>query len=68
MLFYRIFNFFLEYMLPHLRKRNFFTLIWTPNDEKAYENCLKYGADGLISDKPTLLKEYLVKKGLYIKE
>lgn len=39
--------------------------VWTVNDREQMERLLDWGVDGIVTDKPSLLKEILVERGLW---
>jgi glycerophosphoryl diester phosphodiesterase len=40
--------------------------VWTINDDAEMERLLDLGVDGLLSDRPSVLKEVFVRRGLWI--
>lgn len=46
----------------YLHKKGLKVLTWTVNDEKQIKRCLELGADGIMSDKPELLKKIILEK------
>ena len=43
----------------HLRKRGIMTYFWVANCEDDFKRAFKYGASGIMTDDPPLLKEFL---------
>ena len=43
----------------HLRKRGIMTHYWVANCEDDFRRAIKYGASGIMTDNPPLLKDYL---------
>jgi glycerophosphoryl diester phosphodiesterase len=39
---------------------------WTVNNEETMEKLLRMGVDGMISDKPEVLRNFLIKKGIKV--
>jgi len=50
----------------HLEKRGIIVIYWVMNTEHDYELCVKQNVNGIMTDLPTSLKNYLVKEGKYI--
>eukprot|EP00386_Alphamonas_edax_P007858 GDKI01026010.1.p1 GENE.GDKI01026010.1~~GDKI01026010.1.p1 ORF type:complete len:377 (-),score=77.42 GDKI01026010.1:21-1151(-) len=48
-----------EKLIKHLQKRGVTIFYWVCNDEKSIEKAFKLGADGVMTDKPTLLREWM---------
>ncbi|XP_070587234.1 lysophospholipase D GDPD3-like [Erythrolamprus reginae] len=46
-------------LFKHLEDRGIQTLLWVLNEEKDIDEAFSYGVCGVISDYPTLLREYL---------
>ncbi|CAG2257883.1 GDE4_7 [Mytilus edulis] len=46
-------------LFNHLRRRGMQTYLWVLNDEEEYTRAFRLGADGVMTDFPTKLKEYL---------
>ena len=49
----------------HLKRRGIVVFYWTVNSIKDVETSLKLGAQGVITDKPEFIKEYLESKDLF---
>jgi len=47
----------------HLQKRGVTTYLWVLNNEEQFEKAFKLGVQGVMTDYPTRLKEFLEKKG-----
>ncbi|OII78068.1 glycerophosphoryl diester phosphodiesterase family protein [Cryptosporidium andersoni] len=45
-------------MIRHLQKRGIRCFAWVCNTEEEIERCCKLGLDGIMTDKPTLLRDY----------
>ncbi|XP_034275527.1 lysophospholipase D GDPD3 [Pantherophis guttatus] len=46
-------------LFKHLEARGIQTLLWVLNEEKDFEEAFSYGVSGVMSDYPTLLRQYL---------
>jgi glycerophosphoryl diester phosphodiesterase len=62
----RFFNWVSPVVFWHLHKRGVVTVYWVLNSEVDFEDCVKQGVHGIMTDTPTLLRSYLDKKGLHI--
>jgi len=64
----RIFRWLIENILVskrlfhHLNKRGITVFSWVQNSEEEFEFCFEHGVNGIMTDKPALLSEFL-KKG-----
>jgi glycerophosphoryl diester phosphodiesterase len=47
------------------RRRGVGVHVWTVNDRPAMERLLDLGVDAILSDRPTLLKQVFVERGLW---
>jgi len=54
--------------VPHLLKRGILTFHWIVNEEEEWEQAVREGCRGIMTDKPSELSKYLFKKGLYLSE
>uniref|UniRef100_A0A914WQ81 GP-PDE domain-containing protein n=1 Tax=Plectus sambesii TaxID=2011161 RepID=A0A914WQ81_9BILA len=48
-------------LFRHLQRRGIKVLVWVLNDNEDYERAFRLGADGIMTDFPTKLREYLDK-------
>uniref|UniRef100_A0A670ZFF2 Glycerophosphodiester phosphodiesterase domain containing 3 n=1 Tax=Pseudonaja textilis TaxID=8673 RepID=A0A670ZFF2_PSETE len=46
-------------LFKHLEDRGIQTLLWVLNEDKDFEEAFSYGVSGVMSDYPTLLRQYL---------
>jgi glycerophosphoryl diester phosphodiesterase len=46
-------------LFAHLKKRGILCIYWVLNETKDFEKAIELGANGIMTDRPTLLKEYL---------
>jgi len=51
-------------LFEHLNKRGIRVFAWVQNTEEDFEYCFKHGINGVMTDKPTLLRQYLKNKSL----
>lgn len=56
---------FKKLMNWHLKRRGIIVIYWILNNEEDYAFALKLGAQGLMGDKPSNIKQYLVSKSLF---
>jgi len=49
-------------LVRHLQKRGIFVIYWTLNSEEEFETALEVGANGIITDYPSKLIQFLNKK------
>ena len=47
------------------KKQNKFVHVWTIDDIDQMFELIEFGVDGLMTDKPSVLKEAMLKKGLF---
>lgn len=56
-------------LFRHLQRRGIKVLIWLLDEEENYERAFRLGANGIISDFPTKLRNYLDKnESLLVKD
>ena len=48
-------------MYKHLRARNVHVVLWVLNSEEEFDEALEMGVDWVMTDFPTLLREYIEK-------
>ncbi|XP_064461199.1 lysophospholipase D GDPD1-like [Ornithodoros turicata] len=48
-----------KFLLDHLWKRGIPTYLWVINDKEDYQRAFELGAAGIMTDRPTLLREFL---------
>ncbi|XP_037283534.1 lysophospholipase D GDPD1 isoform X1 [Rhipicephalus microplus] len=48
-----------KFVINHLRKRGIPTYLWVLNEKEDFEKAFAMGAAGVMTDRPTLLREYL---------
>ncbi|WP_378956941.1 glycerophosphodiester phosphodiesterase [Pelosinus sp. sgz500959] len=53
-------------LVTEAHKLNMKIVPWTVNNENAMESLLNMGVDGMISDKPEVLRNFLIKKGIKV--
>lgn len=51
-----------KYLFEHLQKRGIPTYVWVLNEEKDFEDAFNVGAEGIMTDYPSRLRNYLDKK------
>ena len=47
------------------KEQNKFVHVWTIDDKDQMFELIEFGVDGLMTDKPSILKEAMVEKGLF---
>jgi glycerophosphoryl diester phosphodiesterase len=47
------------------KKQNKLVHVWTIDDKDKMFELIEFGVDGLMTDKPSVLKEAMVEKGLF---
>lgn len=52
-------------MIWHLQRRGLLVVYWVLNKTEEYEEAIQMGADGIMTDKPTLLNEFLKARRLF---
>jgi len=61
---------FMNFVSPplfwHLHQRGIITMYWVLNAHQDFDACANQGVNGIMTDMPTLLREYLDSKHLYI--
>lgn len=57
-------DFMFKYLVRHMQKRNVPICFWTVNRENDVETCIKFEANGIICDNPSVLLDYIDFKGL----
>jgi len=57
----RLFDLITAPIIKHLQKRGIYTYLWVINDVAGYERAIGKNCIGIITDRPSLLKEYLMK-------
>lgn len=50
---------YLKKYIPYLKKRGINVFIWTVNDPSSIHKFIKWGADGIITNNPSLLKDLI---------
>ena len=58
----KVFNVIAKLILFHLRQRRIFVFYYSINNENDFEKAINQGVDGIITDSPQLLINYLTKK------
>lgn len=58
----RIYNTFNKFIFYHLRQRRIFVFFYNINDEAGFDEVCEKGIDGIITDTPRALIEYVSKK------
>ncbi len=48
-------------LIWHLQKRGIITMLWVCNEQEDYRRAVELGAQGIMTDDPYLLNEYLKK-------
>lgn len=48
-----------KFVINHLRKRGIPTYLWVLNEKEDFERAFAMGAAGVMTDRPTLLREFL---------
>ena len=61
----RLFSWMARLFVPHLRKRGVLTFHWIVNEEEGWAQAVREGCQGIITDRPSALKEYLLRRNLY---
>lgn len=49
-----------KWMFEHLQRRGMRVYLFVLNDEKDFDRGFSYGVDGVMTDYPTTLTEYLI--------
>lgn len=62
----KLINFFTKPLIWHLKKRGIISIGWVCNTEEGFENAIAAGFQGIMTDDPFLLHEYLKNKKLLI--
>lgn len=61
----RFFGLMSRLFVPHLRKRGILTFFWIVNDEEDWETAVNMGSRGIMTDCPSQLHQYLLRKNLF---
>lgn len=56
----RLLNWFIvrKFLISHLRKRGIPTFLWVLNEKEDFQRAFDLGASGVMTDRPTLLREF----------
>lgn len=54
-----VMNWLLPPLVRHLRKRGILTMMWVCNTEEEYQRALRIGCEGIMTDLPNLLDDFL---------
>jgi len=52
-------------LFRHLRERGIYVIFWTLNSETEFDEAFRLGADGVMTDYPSLLTNYLKAKSMW---
>ncbi len=66
MLIFRIFTYFSFPLYRHFKRRGVLVLLWVLNTEEDFKYAIDLECTGIITDSPSLLKQFLIRKGLYL--
>ena len=53
-------------LISHLKRRNIFCYLRVANSPRDFQLCLDYGCQGIITDRPTDLRQFLLDHDLYL--
>lgn len=58
----KVMNWMLPPLISHLRKRGILTIMWVCNTEEEFDRAVGMGCEGIMTDLPGLLDEFLDRK------